>query len=134
MSIKDNLLKTQKAVANDIGNGNALELADKLREAAIAAITNGMKSKEWKQYMALFCDNPNELAQLTTVRNTDRNYMPQMRTYIAATAVCLPDTNTDIAGAVSEDVEPPAGSVAPNGAEAPSAVRDNALAARLRQV
>jgi hypothetical protein len=134
MSIKDNLEKARKAIANDIAKGDkALGLAKDVGEAAIEAVTYGLVSDQGKKYMALFCDTPNELLQLTAVRETDEDYMPQMRAYIPADGVCQPSTNSQFATRVDENIEPPPGSDALAGATEPSAIRDNALAERLRQ-
>jgi hypothetical protein len=119
----------------DVANGSPLELAKQVGKAAIEAITHGVGSEPGKRYMALFCDNANELAQLTVARVSDEDYMPQIRAYCAAEAVCLPDTNTQLTNGVgSRNIEPPAGAVVPPGTPQPSDIRDNALAARLRPV
>ena len=109
MSIIKNLQKTAAAVALSTLNGG--DLADRIGEAAIKAITKGMGSDEWKQYMALFCDTKEELAQLTLVRPTDKGYMPHMRAYIVSNAVCVGFTGTRTGNGVTEDVEPPEGAV-----------------------
>jgi hypothetical protein len=83
--------------------------------------------------MALFCDTPNELLQMTVMRATDEDYMPQMRAYAPADGVCQPQTNAGFATRIDKDIEPPAGAAVPAGATAPSAIRDNELAALLRQ-
>ena len=135
MSIIDNLKKAQKAIDNDTVNGTGLELGEQVREAAVEAITNGRDSDEWKKYMALFCDNANELAQLTVVRQTDESWMPLLRTYTPAGALCFPDTNTDLGKgieAINLNIEPPANAVVPQGTKEPDAIRDNNLADKLR--
>jgi hypothetical protein len=121
MSIMSNLKRTEKAVAKDIANGG--DLARRIGDAAVAAITKGMKSKEWKQYMALFCDTKQELAQLTVERGSDHDYMPKMRAYIVANAVCAADTGTEVAALVNENIEPPAAAVVPAGTSDPKALR-----------
>jgi hypothetical protein len=121
MSIKKNLQRTAAAVAVNIVNGG--DLADRLGEAAIKAIMKGMDSDEWKQYMALFCDNKNELAQLTVERPTDESYMRHMRAYIVSNAVCIGATGTRTGNGVTEDVEPPAAAAVPAELEEPEALR-----------
>lgn len=122
MSIKKNLQKTAVAVAISALNGG--DLADKLGERAIKAITNGMGSKEWKEYMAIFCDTKEELAQLTLVRPaTDKSYMPHMRAYIVSNAVCVGATGTRTGNGVDKDVEPPAAAVVPEDFDDPNAIR-----------
>lgn len=121
MSIKSNLERTQKVVKHDIEQGG--DLAERIGRAAVAAITKGLKSDEWKRYMALFCDTKEELAQLTVVRDNEDDYMPKMRAYIVANAVCAADTGTEVAAGVNEDIEPQAGFVAPEGTQDPAVLR-----------
>jgi hypothetical protein len=138
MSIRDRLLKAQEAIGKDVfNNNNALGLAHDVGKLAIEAITFGLNSPQGKRYMALFCDNPNELLQLTTVRDTDKNYMKQSRAYIAANAVCTADTGTQLANGVIDetnnlDIEPPAAAFAPEGATDPADIRDDALFQKLQ--
>ncbi|HLL77839.1 MAG TPA: hypothetical protein VK421_21460 [Pyrinomonadaceae bacterium] len=122
MSIIKNLQKTAAAVALSTLNGG--DLADRLGERAIKAITNGMGSDEWKEYMALFCDTKEELAQLTLVRPaTDKGYMPHMRAYIVSNAVCVAATGTRTANGVTEDIEPPAAAAVPENFDDPNVIR-----------
>lgn len=121
MSIIKNLQKTAAAVA--LSTLNAGDLADRIGEAAIKAITNGMGSDEWKEYMALFCDTKEELAQLTLVRSTDKGYMPHMRAYIVSNAVCVAATGTRTGNGVTEDIEPSAAAVVPANFDDPNAIR-----------
>lgn len=121
MSIKANLERTQLAVKKDIANGG--DLARRIGDAAVAAITKGMNSDEWKRYMALFCDTKAELAQLTAVRGSDLSYMPKMRAYIVSNAVCAADTGTHVGDKVDQNVEPPAGATVPVGTKDPAALR-----------
>ena len=83
----------------------------------------GIGTHEWDKYMALFCDTKEELAQLTVVRATDDRYMPKMRAYIVANAVCAADTGTQTAAGVNQFVEPPVGVAAPVGTDDPEALR-----------
>ena len=121
MSIRKNLERTAAAVAVDSFNGG--DLADRISAAAVEAIMKGIGTHEWEKYMALFCDTKEELAQLTVVRETDNDYMPKMRAYIVANAVCAADTGTQTANGVNASVEPPAGFAAPVGTDEPEALR-----------
>jgi hypothetical protein len=135
MSIIINLERARQAVANDVAKGSPLELAKQVGNAAIEAITHGVGSEQGKKYMALFCDDANELAHLTVARSTDEDYMPQIRAYVAAEAVCLPDTNTQLTnGVMGRNIEPLANADVPEGTPEPSAIRDAALFQRLQQV
>ncbi len=122
MTIKRNLERTHVAVTVDTYNGG--DLADRIGQAAIAAITKGMGSPEWRRYMALFCDDANELAQLTVVRDTDLDYMPHMRAYIVSNAVCVADTGTQTANGVNQAVEPAPAALVPEGTPNPANLRE----------
>lgn len=133
MSIKDNLEKARKVVHKD---KTGLGVTKELREAAIEAITHGINSEQGKKYMALFCETKNELALLTVAREDEANYMPQMRAYTPADAICTPDSRAGFAARIlSPDIElePLADADVPAGTQEPSEIRDNTLAARLRQ-
>ena len=133
MSIKDNLAKARQAIIKDAAG---LGVARDIREAAIEAVTHGIHSDQGKKYMALFCDTKNELARLTVLSDDDANYMPQMRAYTPADAICTPETNTGFAARLLRpdiELEPLADADVPADTPEPSDIRDNALAARLRQ-
>jgi len=133
MSIKDNLEKARKAIIKDV---TAIGVAKDVREAAIEAITHGIDSDQGKKYMALFCDSKNELARLTVVSEDDADYMPQMRAYTPADAICTPFTNTGFAARLLSpeiQLEPVADELVPEDTPDPLAIRDNALVERLRQ-
>ncbi|HJR06833.1 MAG TPA: hypothetical protein VJ842_06220 [Pyrinomonadaceae bacterium] len=133
MSIINNLETAQQAVADDIANNNPARLAERVRKAAVAAITGGMNSVVWQRYMALFCDNANELAQMTVVRDTDEDYMAQTRAYTPANAICLPDTNTQLTNGVRDrNIEPPVDAPVPTEVPNPDVVRDDDLFDDLR--
>jgi hypothetical protein len=123
MSIIDNLKRTEVAVYVDNFKGG--DLGRRIGNAAVKAIMKGFGSTEWKKYMALFCDTPEELERLTVEKETDPNYMPQMRAYIVSNAVCAGDTGTRTANKVDgTDIEPAAGAAAAADVGNPAAVRD----------
>lgn len=133
MSIKDTLAKARKAINKDV---TAIGVGQDIREAAILAVTHGLKSEHGQKYLALFCDTKNELARLTVENDDDPNYMPQMRAYFASDAICTPDTNTGFAARLLKpeiELEPVADEFLPEGTPDPSDIRDNNLAALLRQ-
>jgi hypothetical protein len=133
MSIKDNLTKARKAILND---PTGLGVTKGVREAAIEAIMYGINSDQGKKYMALFCDTKNELARLTVASDSDANYMPQMRAYTPADAVCTPETNAGFAARILRPdivLEPVADADVPEDTPEPSAIRDDALFQKLRQ-
>jgi hypothetical protein len=104
MSILDNLKRTEVAVY--VSNFKKGDLGRKIGDAAVAAIMNGLKSKEWQQYMALFCDTPAELERLTVPKDGEDDYLPQMRAYIVANAVCAGETGTRTSNKVDSRIEP----------------------------
>ena len=108
MSILENLKRTQVAVTIDnFKKATDPSLGTRIGRAAVAAIMNGIGSDEWKRYMALFCDTREQLQRLT-VEDTDNeeDYMPQMRAYMVANAVCFSETFTQTANGVGRSVEP----------------------------
>lgn len=133
MSIKDNLRNARQAVGKD---GAGVGVAGQLREAAIKAITNGIKSEDGMKYMALFCDTKNELALLTNATAGEANYLPQMRAYTPADAVCIPTTNNGFAARLLDEavlLNAVDDADVPEDTPEPSDIRDEALAAKLRQ-
>ncbi|MBV8857865.1 MAG: hypothetical protein JOZ02_13100 [Acidobacteria bacterium] len=134
MSMKDNLQKARKAINND---PTAIGVAKELREAAIEVITHGgIESELGRKYMALFCDTKNELARLTVASDSDANYMPRVRAYTAADAICIPETGAGFAARIlSPDIvlEPVADEEVPADMKEPSTIRDVALFQKLQQ-
>lgn len=121
MSIYDNLRRTEVAVS--MSKFKKTRLGTQLGNAATAAITNGPKSDEWKQYMALFCDTPEELERLTMPKPGEDNYLPRMRAYIVANAVCASDTGTVTANGVDERIDEQLSAAAPEEVGDPAALR-----------
>lgn len=109
MPILDNLKRTHIAVALDNFRNPDAEpsLGKRIGEAAVAAIMKGIESDEWKLYMSLFCDTREELQRLTVPDPAnEEDYMPQMRAYMVANAVCFSETFTQTANGVDRNVEP----------------------------
>lgn len=102
MTILENLEKVRIAIKNDNEKGDPTAnppkppgaLGKELSNAAVAAITNGIKSTEWKNYMSLFADNAKQLERLTVPKDNDPSYLPLMRAYMVSNAVCDVGTNT----------------------------------------
>lgn len=85
--------------------GQPGDLGETIGKMAVAAVTKGLGSPEWKRYMALFADNEEQLT-LLTVENpaTDTEYTARDRAYIVANAVCAADTNTFTANRVTPEL------------------------------
>lgn len=95
MKIKDKLLRAHAAVVIDKAKGGGM-LGEQIGQRAVAAITKGMDSDEWKAYMALFADSPDQLKRLTTTALDGNNaWMAHARAYMVSNAICAAATNTD---------------------------------------
>jgi hypothetical protein len=107
MKILKKLEKLHDIVKHDNEHGNPKgALGKKLSDAAVAAITNGIKSPEWVQYMSLFADNDAQLKRLTVPNpQNDPSYLPLMRAYIVSNAVCDVGTNNHTAKNIDERVD-----------------------------
>jgi hypothetical protein len=105
MSILKNLQKVNAAVVLDNINGNPPTLGKQIGNAAVAAITGGINSAEWKSYMSLFADNAEQLERLTVPKPTDADYLPQLRAYIVSNAVCDATTTTATANRVDNRID-----------------------------
>ena len=106
MKILEKLQRLNTIVTNDRDHGTPPGLLGKqLSLAAVAAITNGIKSEDWKQYMSLFADNAAQLERLTVPKPTDEDYLPLFRAYIVSNAVCDITTTTNTANKIDERVD-----------------------------
>jgi hypothetical protein len=88
MGIMKNLEKMHVAVVLDKFNGSPAAIGQQLSRHAIEAMMAGFGSPQWKKYMALFADNPDQLRRLTEVTDGDEAYFTESRAYIVANAVC----------------------------------------------
>jgi hypothetical protein len=79
-------------------------LANLLKNAAIDAITNGVKSEEWKIYMSMFADSRAQLNRLTTPADSDPAWLRESRAYIVSNSICAINTNTRVGNGVSKDL------------------------------
>jgi len=109
MSIFKNLHKAHVAIEEDLVNATDVKpptLGKKYSVAAVAAITKGMGSQEWKDYMSLFADNAAQLARLTTVAaGGEPDYLPLFRAYIVSNSVCDITTNTNTINRVTRAID-----------------------------
>lgn len=98
MNIIENLELVHFAVVRDKvvpnAQGKKGELGGAIGKLAVAAITGGIKSDEWKTYMSLFADNAAQLTLLTVPKDGEESYLPQARAYIVSNAVCAASTDT----------------------------------------
>ena len=123
MTILDNLKRSEVAVY--VSKFHKRGLGTLLANAAADAITEGINSDQWKQYMALFCDTPEELERLTKPKQNDPNetYLKRMRAYILANAICSSDTGTVTANGVDERIDQNLSAQAPADVGDPAALR-----------
>jgi hypothetical protein len=99
MTILNNLLKMRAAVNAQIAQGNS-PLAIALNNAAVAALLGGISGDEFKSYMAVFADNPQQLERLTVIKKDAQGniiepaYVSQMRAYVVSNSICDPQTSS----------------------------------------
>lgn len=105
-TIFDNLKHAHAAVARDNAVGSG-KLGTDIGRLAVAAITGGIRSPEWRAYMSLFADNEEQLQRLISdpPPATEKDYLPQLRAYIVSNAVCAADTGTFVANRVDERID-----------------------------
>ena len=100
MSIKNNLAKVHVAVVIDTFKGGPF--GAKLKASAIAAITKGLNSEEWKDYMKLFADNEQQLTRLTVEDPNEPSWFKESRAYIVSNAICGADTTGETGANVDD--------------------------------
>ena len=121
MSIINNLKRSGAAVA--ISKFKQAGLGTQLANAAADAITKGVGSDEWNQYMALFCDTPEELELLTKPKEDEPAYLRRTRAYILANSICSSDTGTRTANGVNVEIDNDVSASAADGVGDPAALR-----------
>lgn len=103
MTIMKNLKKVHAAVAKD--NIVSGKLGTRIGLLAVEAITGGVKSEAWRDYMSLFADNPEQLERLISdPPPSDESYLLQLRAYIVSNAICAADTGTFVADRVDDRI------------------------------
>ena len=104
MSILNNLKKAHAAIVLDntqaaLGVANTGTLGARVNNMAVDALTNGLGTVQWQDYMHLFASNADELAQLADPARTEgvagaqAAWLRQMRAYIVSNAICDIGTN-----------------------------------------
>lgn len=86
MSIMRNLDKVHVAVVLD--NFRGRQFGSNLKAAAVAALSRGVGSDEWREYMKFFADNEEQLTRLSVESPDDADYIRESRAYIVANAIC----------------------------------------------
>ncbi|HEY0723258.1 MAG TPA: hypothetical protein VGD41_04610 [Pyrinomonadaceae bacterium] len=115
MSILNNLRKAHAAIVLDQtkralqpNNPDLGKLGGHINELAVDALTHGLGSDAWTDYMTLFASNPAELAQLADPAKTEgvagAAWLRQMRAYIVSNAICDIGTNGKTFDKVTADV------------------------------
>lgn len=114
MSIKNNLAKVHVVVVIDTFKAGSFGRL--LRAAAINALTKGIGSDEWKEYMSLFADNNEQLMRLTVEDDNEPGWFKESRAYIVSNAICGADTTGQTGANVGDGfAEDPAVPDAPDG-------------------
>ena len=106
MSILNNLKKAHAAIVLDQTrqalepqNPNLGRLGAQINSFAVEALTHGLGSDQWNDYMTLFASNAAELAQLADPARTEgvagaqAAWLRQMRAYIVSNGICDIGTN-----------------------------------------
>jgi hypothetical protein len=103
MSIIANLKLAHAAIVNDFAKKlikpddmDAGKLGPRLNLMAVDALTQGIGTQAWSDYMSLFANNEDELAQLIDPERAKDPTMPwlkQSRAYIVSNAICDIGTN-----------------------------------------
>jgi len=117
MSIFNNLKKAHAAIvvdqtkkALDPQNANVGTLGAQINTMAVEALTNGLGTDAWKDYMTLFASNAAELAQLADPTKTEgvpgaqAAWLRQMRAYIVSNAICDIGTNGKTFDKINGDI------------------------------
>ena len=112
MSILNNLRRVHAAVVIDNTKSQLQDpnlktgpLATKINQAAVLALTSGMNSQAWEDYMATFAGNETELKRLTEVEDNEKDYLPQLRAYIVSNAICDIGTSAHTSENVDERID-----------------------------
>jgi hypothetical protein len=91
------------AVVTDKEQGNGA-LADALSKLAVEAIMEGFGKPAWRKYMSIFADNTDQLKLLTERQgDPEPDYLPKVRAYIVANAVCAAGTNTATTNGITKE-------------------------------
>ena len=93
MTITDNLKKAHVAVVIDTFHGG--NLGYRVGQLAIKALTGGINSTAWENYMRLFADNEQQLDRLIKQTDDDEDWLIQSRAYMVSNAICDAQTKTD---------------------------------------
>jgi len=114
MSILDNLKRAHAAIVVDLAkkavdpaDNTVGKLSPQVNSLAVEALTGGIDSQAWKDYMSLFASNAAELAQLSDpakTANGQNAWLAQMRAYIVSNAICDIGTNGNTANKVNGDI------------------------------
>ena len=117
MSIFNNLRKAHAAIVVDQTkkgldpqNPNVGTLGAQVNTMAVDALTNGVGTDAWNEYMKLFASNAAELAQLADPQKTEgvagaqAAWLRQMRAYIVSNAICDIGTNGKTFDKINGDI------------------------------
>jgi len=105
MSIFKNVRKVRAVIAQESVDDFISPAGSALNTAAMAAIAGGINSAAWKSYMAVFADNPQQLARLTVQADGEDPYIKQMRTYMVTAGVCDPGTSMGMPPGFDERID-----------------------------
>ena len=90
-TIRERLNQTGAAMNNAAFR---VQLGMRLKQAAIEALTGGIGSEKWNEYMSLFASNQQQLTRLTVRAEGEDWRVTESRAYIVANAICGADSTT----------------------------------------
>lgn len=106
MSIRTNVLTVKRRMLNEIDDPQQ-QFSKSVQNKALAAVSKGQNSAEWKTYMTMFVDDPNTLNDAASISakqllrltgedetNGDPDF-DQKRAYLAADGTCTTETSTN---------------------------------------
>ena len=106
MPIRTNILAVKRRMLNEIDDPQQ-QFCKSVQDKALAAVSKGQGTPEWKAYMTMFVDDPNtlndaasisakQLARLMGADDTAGNQdFDQKRAYLAADGTCTTETSTN---------------------------------------
>ena len=117
MSIRSNILAVKKDLLNEL-DASTHPRSEEVQKKALLAIRKGQDSDEWKTYMKLFVDKPDEAEDPTTtsgkqllrLRGKDSKGGVQefddRRAYLTADGTCTTETVTNFGRNASVGLDP----------------------------
>lgn len=114
MSIFNNLKTAHAAIVVDMArhsidpkDNTSGKLGAEINNLAVEALTHGINSDAWREYMSLFASNEAELAHLSDPKKTEDpkfGWLRQFRAYIVSNAICDIGTNGKTHDKITDEI------------------------------